>query len=67
MPAACAGPADTTAASTATVITGTNSRKQAWPWTRNQPDSANTQASWPRPATTDAAASRKTTYVGTYM
>ncbi len=55
-----------TAASTAQLITGTNKRKHACPWMRNQPVSAITHASRPRPAATDAAAIRKVTYAGTY-
>src|ERR1700722_17551102 len=55
-----------TAASTAQLITGTNKRKQACPWARNQPARASTHASRPRPAATDAAATRKVTYAGTY-
>ena len=53
------------ATSTARVITGTNSRKHACPWMRNQPDSARIHRSCTRPAITEPAASRKTTYVGT--
>ena len=55
-----------TATSTAQLIRGTNNRKHACPWMRNQPVSATTHASRPRPAATDAAATRKVTYAGTY-
>ncbi len=49
------------AASTASVSTGTNSRKHAWPWMRNQPARARIHASVSRPAATEPAAMRKTT------
>jgi hypothetical protein len=49
------------------VISGTKNRKQAWPWIRSQPASVMIQTSRAAPAVTLAAASRKTTYVSTYM
>ena len=56
-----------TATPAASVTSGTKSRKHACPWMRNHPVSAKIHASCPRPAITDAAAIRKTTYVSTYM
>jgi len=49
------------------VTAGTKSRKQACPWMRNQPVSANIQASWARPEATDPAATMKAMYASTYM
>ena len=45
-----------TPATAAQASTGTKSRKQAWPWIRNQPASAASQQSWVRPAATEAIA-----------
>ena len=56
-----------TAASTAARITGTKNRKQACPWIRNQPVRARIHRSRAAPAATDAAATRKAMYAGTYI
>src|ERR1700733_2741711 len=56
-----------TTATAQTVISGTKNRKQACPWMSSQPASVMIQTSRAAPAATLAAASRKTTYVSTYM
>ena len=57
----------TTAAAAAARITGTKNKKQACPWSRNQPVRVKIHRSRAPPATTDAAATRKAIYVGTYI
>ena len=57
----------TTAASTAARITGTKNKKQACPWIRNQPVRVRIHRSRAPPAATDAAATKKAMYVGTYI
>ena len=56
-----------TAASAAARITGTKNRKQACPWIRNQPVRVKIHRSRAAPAATDAAATRKAMYAGTYI
>jgi len=56
-----------TIATAAIVITGTNSRKHAWPWISSQPDSATIHTSRAAPAATEAAAITNATYGSTYM
>ena len=56
-----------TAASTAARITGTKNRKQACPWIRNQPVRVRIHRSRAAPAATEAAATRKAMYAGTYI
>src|SRR6516162_6312446 len=56
----------TGSATAAALSTGTKNRKQACPWIRNQPARAAIQASRTPPAATEAIATTKAKYAGTY-
>ena len=47
-------------------MAGTMNRKAAWPWMRNQPDSAAIQPSAERPADTEASDTTNVRNAGTY-